>query len=153
MNSIVKTISKQCLTREEAVKSLEELRSRAEESFFGKGALSEEEKEILKGLDKTNLGDSFGAAEKELDKLPELIIYTALSLPGTEREKLGKKARELFGEELFLDFRVDEKLIGGAALAFDGQYKDYSIQARLAEKQEEIRSIYHQLLVKKDGKN
>lgn len=67
----------------------------------------------------------------------ELVIFVPSQLPQREIDRI--KAR--LGE-VKVRFKIDPDLIGGAALAWDGQYKDYSLKARFEEKKKELEAIY-----------
>lgn len=75
-------------------------------------------------------------------KSPALVVFVPKELPKEVKERLAKTAREIFAQELVVEFRVDPDLLGGAALAWQGYYKDYSLRARFAEKSQELEKIY-----------
>ena len=68
----------------------------------------------------------------------ELVIFVACELP----EKEISRIKEKLGKDVKVRFKVDPSLIGGAALVWNGQYKDYSLKARLEEHKKEIHKIY-----------
>lgn len=90
--------------------------------------------------------ESFAKKAKAIDKARELVIYTAQELTPEQVKMVGTKARELFGQDLFFDFRVDPSLLAGASLAFDGEYRDYSLKGVFEKKKEEIHQIYKKIL-------
>lgn len=117
-------------TKREAIKALQDEQMANPENYLGEKAL-----------------DYLGR-QKEIEEAGELVIYTANQLTPDQLAVVGKKARELFGEELFLDCRVDTSLIAGAAVSIGGQYRDYSLKMKLAEAKGKIREIYKDLLWK-----
>lgn len=74
----------------------------------------------------------------------ELTIFVAGELSDEESGEVIKRARELLGEGVVVNFKIDPGLLGGAALASKGRYKDYSLQARLEENKSEISKIYYE---------
>ncbi len=67
----------------------------------------------------------------------ELVIFVAGELPEREILRIKKKL-----PGIKVRFKVDPSLIGGAALAWNGQYKDYSLKARFEEHKKELQQIY-----------
>lgn len=80
----------------------------------------------------------------EIEKIPELVIFSAFPVTDEIFVDLGRKARSLFGKNLFIDLKVDVGLIGGAALVWKGQYKDYSLKAKFEEQKEILKGVYEQ---------
>jgi len=145
-SSLSDKIIKDTYTKQEALARLSELRIATQEHFFGKAVLSKEENDLLGGIDKESSDKFFSQAEKELEEMEAIVIYVALEPSDILISEIGKKARTLFGEGTLLEFKTDRSLIGGAALAWKGQYKDYSLRARFEEKKEEIQKIYKKYL-------
>lgn len=84
--------------------------------------------------------------EKEIKKVRELVIFSAIELPDDIIDNLGRKARALFGKDLFIEVKVDTGLIGGAALVWKGRYRDYSLKAKFEEKKDILEGIYDQFI-------
>ena len=118
-------------TKAVALAALEALEEQAKQDFFAK-----------KGATEDTFNDIYSPAKKTVEAVKELTVYVAEELDGGQVARLGKKARELFGEEIFLEFKVDPTLTGGAALVWNGIYKDYSVRARFEEKKGELRELY-----------
>ena len=89
-------------------------------------------------LTKENFSDTFAALEEKAQNIHSLIIFVPVLLPDTEIDTLGEKIRIDYGNNFVIDIRLDPGLIGGAALAWGGIYKDYSIKERIKEKKESI---------------
>lgn len=68
----------------------------------------------------------------------ELVIFVPHEPPDTEIYRI----KEKLGKEIKLRFKIDPTLIGGAALAYNGRYKDYSLKARFQEKDNQLKEIY-----------
>lgn len=111
-------------TKKDARKALEDEQLKNSANFVGKKA------------------DKYQEEERKIEKSREIVIYTAQEMGEETRELIGIKARELFGLGFYFDFRTDSSLIAGAALAFNGQYKDYSLRQKFEEQKEEIHKIY-----------
>lgn len=141
MNTLAEQIIKNSFSKQEALSRLAELRLATEEKVFGTGSLNSQQEEMVKEVNKDNLTRVFETAEGEIRETEALVVYTARELPEIMAGRLGKKARELFGETVFLDWKVDPALLGGTALAWRGQYRDYSLRKKLEEKKEELRTI------------
>lgn len=68
----------------------------------------------------------------------ELVIFTPCEIS----QKLLAKIKEKIEIGVKIRVKIDPSLIGGAAFAWKGQYKDYSLKARLEQHEEEIKKIY-----------
>lgn len=69
----------------------------------------------------------FDEAKIAIEKLESLVVFVPCQLQDVAMGRLGKYAREVFGNKnLLLDFKTDQKLLAGAALAWQGKYGDYS---------------------------
>lgn len=139
---LVQDIIEGCFTKQATLARLTELRITAQEHFFAGKNWPKEEEALLSGIGKDEVETVFSRAEEELKNMESLVIYTAVDLPEEFAVRVGKKARELFGPKIILDFKVDGQILGGAALSFKGQYKDYSLRAKFEEKKEEVEEIY-----------
>lgn len=148
MSPLAEKIVQQNVSKQAALAGLAELKMVAQEHFFSNREWTGEEAQLLSGIDKDNLEAVFAEAEKELAGTESLIIYVALDLPEVAVAQIGAKARELFGSETMLEFRIEPALLGGAALAWKGQYQDYSLRAKFEEKKEGIAKIYTNYLTR-----
>lgn len=99
-----------------------------------------------------DFGKEFDQAQKEITEVDELVIFSAGPLSDDMISNLGRKVRNLFGKEIFIDLKVDSNLIGGAALVWKGQYRDYSLRARLEEKKTDLKNIYDQFINDRGGR-
>lgn len=145
---LAKDIAKNSFTKQQALAQLAELRVVAQEHFFAGKDWSKDDESLSSGISKDDIDAAFSRAEEELRDTESVVVYTALELPEATAEQVGRTARVLFDAPILLDFKVDPALLGGAALSFRGQYKDYSLRARFEEKEkkEEIQKIYQKYL-------
>lgn len=134
---------KNVFTKQEALRTLGDLKEEAEQHFF---AGKEMDMEMLAGITVDNLEEEFKRAAEEIESRPELTIYLTFEPSDEEISVIGKEARALFGQNLFLTFKLDTALLGGAALAYGGIYKDYSLAAKFSEKEEELRNLWQKRL-------
>lgn len=95
-------------------------------------------KEIEKKITKDNLAQTISQLEEQSAKIKPLSLFVPLIIPALELEKLGKRVRADFGEKLVLDIRLDPLVIAGAAVAFKGVYKDYSVAQKIKDNRETI---------------
>lgn len=142
ISKLVAEIVRDSISKQGALARLTELRIAAQEHFFAGKEWTSKDERLLSGVGKDEVDAVFSQAEKELEGTESLVIYTAIDLPEEVAVRVGKRARELFGPEIILDFKVDAQILGGAALSWHGQYKDYSLRTRFEEKKEEVEKIY-----------
>lgn len=126
-------------TKQQAMMAIDEAKEAGEGKLLAEGAQKEEE----------SFEEGLAGWRKKVESAPELVVFVARPLPQTVMDIIGKKARELFGSQLFLNFRIDPAVLAGAALAFGGRYKDFSLRVRLEEKKEELGEIYKSFLCRK----
>lgn len=88
-------------------------------------------------FNKDNVYDQLATLEKEVAKLPVLIMYLTFEPDDTTLTDIGSFARKNFGA-LFLDIKLNPKLIAGTSLVWKGRIKDYSLRASLEAKKTEI---------------
>lgn len=150
MNTLTTRIITDNYTKQQAISVLAELSLAAQKYFFGDGKLDDWQKKLLGEVKKDDVDKVFKLAEKEINSCPELIVYLAFEPSSEMVEKIGRMARKLFkglaAAGLFLDFKLDSGIIGGAAISFGGVYRDYSLRAKFEEKKEELREIYRKRL-------
>lgn len=146
MGDLTQKIISDCFTKQEALTRLLELEHVAQEHFFNQAAISPEQERLLGDVDKDSLDKVFGQVKEEIEGSETLVVYLAGELGQKETRVIGEKAREIFEKDLFLEFKVDPELLGGAALAWKGQYRDYSLKVRLEEKKEELAEVYRKYL-------
>ncbi len=103
MNQLLETILQTCFTKHQALNKLEELKDLKEKKIYA----------------------------DEVKKMESLVIFTAIPLPEEQIPVLGNFVRKKFPKISFIDLKVDPTLIGGAALGWKGEYRDYSLKKKL----------------------
>lgn len=123
-------------------------------TFFAKGALpaarEEDQNWLLSlafdGVTKNNLSDVLELLEKQANEIKPLIIFLAITPSQTEIEILGRRIRTDFGANLLIELRLDLMLIAGAALAYKGIYKDYSLRQKLKDNHDALLANFKKYL-------
>lgn len=146
MTALTKKILAECFTKKDALNHLTDLKFLGQEYFFGNKDIDRTAKVALEGVNKDNLEDIFARVQKEVEDTSELTLYLNFVPTDEVKNDVGRRARKLFGPATLLDFRVDPGLIAGAALAFGGVYKDYSVRSKLEKYDKEIREIFFRRL-------
>lgn len=83
----------------------------------------------------------FERLEKEIKERPVLNLAVATELDFGE---ITEKAREIVGQDIFVDFRIDPSLVGGVVIIWKGQVIDYSVRKVMQEKRDEFKKIFLQ---------
>ena len=65
-------------------------------------------------------------------------VFSAVPLSEEQKNKLCEKLEKITGKTVVLDFKIDEKLIGGVTVKVDGKIIDGSVQRRLDDIKEVI---------------
>lgn len=94
------TILQTCFTKHQALNKLEELKDLKEKKIY----------------------------TDKVKKMESLVIFTAIPLPSEQIPVLGDFVRKKFPQIKFIDLKVDPALVGGAALGWKGNLKDYSLR-------------------------
>ena len=66
------------------------------------------------------------------------IIFIPFELPEEGMAALGQRMRRLFGKNFLAEIKLDPNLLAGAALVWDGVYKDYSLREKIEDNRERI---------------
>lgn len=91
--------------------------------------------DFLEKFNNDNVYKIFEDFDKEILKVKILIIYITFDPDAESITQIGQYARKIFNNSsLLLDFKYDPKLIAGAALSWNGLYKDYSLRAKIEER-------------------
>lgn len=88
-----------------------------------------------------NIEEELETAREEIEKQDVLTIYLPVELSFAQIEELGQKVRQIVQEDILLDLRRDERLIGGCALAFRGKYRDFSLRVQFEQGREFLRGL------------
>lgn len=87
---------------------------------------------------KENIYQLFAELENKVKSLPQLVIYTAFDPGEEEIRQIGSWIRTNLTAIKLFDLKLDPNLIAGAALTYQGVYKDLSLRSRIEEKKQEI---------------
>ncbi len=102
---------------------------------------------FYKNFNKNNIYQLFTEVEREIEKLPTLIMYLAFEPNDEALSILGPMVRKTFeNQSLLIDIKIDPALIAGCGLSFKGVYKDYSLRAKIEVKKEQIMENFKQFL-------
>jgi len=69
----------------------------------------------------------------QVNKFQLLTITIPVFLPEHEVIRIGHYLRTNFNSKFLIELKVDPSLIAGAALTYGGNYRDYSLKAKIAE--------------------
>lgn len=93
-----------------------------------------------------NLDKQFRASEREINNLATMTVFTPVALNKEQVHKLAAQLRKDYKDKLLLDLRVDDSLISGCAIVWEGNYHDYSIKGQWGQ----IESVIEKKLAKKN---
>lgn len=94
--------------------------------------------DFYKNFTKLNVYQLLSKLEKDIKTLQTLTVYLSFDLPDEEKDRLGVWLRANFKKDLVFEIRLDQALIGGAALSWKGVYKDYSLRSRIDQNRDKI---------------
>lgn len=80
----------------------------------------------------------FEQLENEIKQVAILNLTVAFDLTQEEMLEISLRIRKMFKKNLFLDLRVDPKLIGGCSFVWEGVVHDYSLKKTMLEKRPEV---------------
>lgn len=95
---------------------------------------------------KDNLNEIFTQLETKINGLKILVLYLPFDADEQTLTQIGEFARKTFSNLIVLDMKFDPNLIAGAALSWNGVYKDYSLRSKIAEKKGEILESFKKFL-------
>lgn len=91
--------------------------------------------QLIKSFNKDNIYKIFEDLEKQISTIKALTIYLTFEPDNESLKQIGERARKTFGNPtLLLDVKYDPKLIAGAALSWNGLYRDYSLREKIEER-------------------
>lgn len=85
-----------------------------------------------------NMDTEFKSFEQKLHDIKPLTIFLPFQIPDEEVDNLGRYIRQNFKPDAVLEIKFDGNLIGGAALSWNGVYKDYSIRSLITQNQTQL---------------
>ncbi len=130
------------------------LKSYLDQQFFGGNiAIAAKDLDWIKtlptaslNLNKDNLTTIFEEAQNQINNLSILTLYLTFEPDEQTITQIGEFARKTFGGTILLDIKFDPNLIAGAALAWKGSYKDYSLRAKIQERKGEVLESFKKFL-------
>lgn len=100
---------------------------------------------FFQNFNASNLSDTFIQLEKSIASLKTLTLYLTFEPDDEALSQIGQAIRKLFGQ-LLLDIKYDPSLIAGAALVWQGVYKDYSLRSKIEDKKGMILQSFKKFL-------
>jgi hypothetical protein len=95
--------------------------------------------------DLKNAEEYLRALKEALDKMRVIKLKIAFEPTESTIDKLSLFVKRRVGEDVVLDFEVDPFVFGGAEIAFDGKYRDFTLRRVFDEeykrKEQELRDI------------
>ncbi len=169
MDQILNTILKDTYTLSSLKHRLNVLKTYVIQKLFGnglpknQGQLEEIDLEWLKSLspaffqnfNKDSAYQLMSQLEKVINQLKTLTIYLAFETDNNSLISIGKYVRKTYtqlgttsntGLPVLLDINYDTFLIAGAALSWNGFYKDFSLSSVIAEKKQLILDSFRKYL-------
>lgn len=156
MDQILPTILKNTYSLQQLKHRFNVLKNSILESFFNTPAQNITAKDLSwlqtfppsfsKNFTKDNVYEIFNLLDKEITKLKTLVIYLTFEPDDTSLVSIGSYSRKLFGGNLLLDVKFDPNLIAGTALVWNGNYKDYSLRAKIEEKKNAVSDSFKKFL-------
>lgn len=142
---ILTTILKDTYSQSQLKHRLNILKSNLLKTFFSgpQGGSEPEDLNWLKSLpsdfyhkfNKDNVYQIFSGLDGQINTVTVLTIYLTFEPDEASLTQIGDYARKTFANPtLLLDIKYDPRLIAGAALTWKGVYKDYSLKARINER-------------------
>lgn len=90
---------------------------------------------ILGYFNAYNIDRQLKELEQKLHEVKPVTIFLPFEIPDEEVNNLGLYIRKNFKSDLVIDIKFDGNLIGGAALSWNGSYKDYSVRSLISQNQ------------------
>lgn len=103
-------------------------------------------KDFFKVFKRDDFEEVFEALDTQISKIQPLVVYFAFEPGPSQIILIGGWLRQNLGKNFIFDIKLDYSLIGGCAFVWKGVYKDYSLRARLKEKQEVVLTQFRSFL-------
>lgn len=157
MNETLSTILKNTYSLSQLRHRLNVFKSQLLQDFFGEDRIEPQAADLawlkslpldfIRSFNKDNVYQIFEDLDKEIKSVQTLIIYLTFEPDETSLAQIGDYARKTFNNsELILEIRYDPNLIAGAALSWNGLYRDYSLRAKIEERKLEILESFKKFL-------
>lgn len=97
-------------------------------------------------FNKDNTYEILDQIDAAVGVLPTMTVYLPLELPIYEIPKLGAWLRANVAGNLVFDLKIDRSLIGGCALAYRGNYRDFSLRFYLEKNKLGVKRVIEDYL-------
>lgn len=87
--------------------------------------------EEIKLDSRSNFQTVISKLKEYLKNIKKMSVFVSIEPRGSIINKINEFIRSKIGKIILIDFILDEKLIGGAKLNYNGLYRDYSIKREL----------------------
>ncbi len=122
------------------------LQARLFNSAVSAAEIPAEDKKWLDSLDSKlisyfnpyNIDVSLKNLEQKLHEIKPLTIFLPFQIPDEEVDNLGRYIRQNFKKDAVIEIKFDGGLIGGAAVSWNGTYKDYSIHSLISQNETKL---------------
>lgn len=84
--------------------------------------------------------------EKKLKDSKTILIDLPIDLPKEYITQVGQYLRDKLNLNYFMEIKINPSLIAGAAIGFNGVYKDYSVKGKIADNKTTIINIFKTFL-------
>ena len=135
----------QTYTQTDALNRLHALKNLLVAELFGRGKSSDRQtapvslgKDFYKHFNRNNVYNLFDTLEEKIREIKPLVIFLPFELPEEGMAALGQRMRRLFGKNFLAEIKLDPNLLAGAALVWDGVYKDFSLREKIEDNRERI---------------
>lgn len=88
-------------------------------------------KEKITLTDHDKIKEFFQKLQEAVSRLPLVRLTFAFSPSPKILETTSDWAKNTFGHDAILDIEIDEKILGGAIVVYEGIYKDFSLKNRI----------------------
>lgn len=140
-------------TQTEALDKLRSLKSLVLANLFSHGAKETKPSwlislgaDFLKNFNRDNVYQTFNELETEIKSIKPLTIFLPFEMSEEALTKIGKYLRSSFGSNFLFEAKIDPGLIAGAALVWNGIYKDYSVRQKIVENRGKILAMLQEYL-------
>lgn len=146
--TLLNFILKDCFILTQALKRLRSLKEFMSGKLYNQEKIQPENwintipQQFLDEITTANFEKTFTDLETTLRKIPILTIYIPFETNDNTITEISTKVRQDFGSNFLIDFKIDPKLIGGAAIVWKGVYHDYSLHQKIVEKRDAILQMF-----------
>lgn len=95
---------------------------------------------------RTHMYKTLEAIRKAIEALPTVLLYLAYLPDEKSLTELGRWVRKNVGDTTLLDIRFDAGAVGGARIAYEGKFGDYSLHRTFEQHRADIDSVLRRFL-------